>query len=88
MRDAVQSDLNLLLVVLGGVSLLVGALGIANVTLVVVAVSAYQQWTPVLGVEVPLASPLVGLVTGLLAGAYPSMRAARMEPIDALRSGT
>ncbi len=33
-RDAVESDLNLLFVVLGGVSLLVGAIGIANVTLV------------------------------------------------------
>lgn len=135
-RDAVQSDLNVLLLVLGGVSLLVGALGIANVTLVsvmertgeiglrralgasrghiaaqfliesasmglvggilgasvgtlvVVVVSAYQQWTPVLGVEVPLAAPFIGLVTGLLAGAYPSRRAARMEPVDALRSGT
>ncbi|MGH9155368.1 MAG: ABC transporter permease [Acidimicrobiales bacterium] len=34
MRDAVRSDLNLLLLLLGGVSLLVGGLGIANVTLV------------------------------------------------------
>ena len=33
-RDAVQSDLNLLFVILGGVALLVGAIGIANVTLV------------------------------------------------------
>jgi ABC-type antimicrobial peptide transport system permease subunit len=135
-RDAVQSDLSVLLLVLGGVSLLVGALGIANVTLVsvmertgeiglrralgasrrhiaaqfliesatmglvggilgaslgtlvVVAVSAHQQWTPVLDLELPLAAPVVGFVTGLLAGAYPSHRAARMEPVDALRSGT
>ena len=33
-RDNVQSDLDLLLLVLGGVALLVGAIGIANVTLV------------------------------------------------------
>lgn len=135
-RDAVQSDLNLLLIVLGGVSLLVGAIGIANVTLVsvmertgeiglrralgasrrhiaaqfllesasmgliggilgaslgtlvVIGVSAVQQWTPVLDPEVPLVAPLVGMATGLLAGTYPSRRAARMEPVDALRSGT
>ena len=34
MRDAVQNDLDLLFLILGGVSLLVGAIGIANVTLV------------------------------------------------------
>src|SRR6266498_3888405 len=33
-RDRVQSDLSLLFLMLGGVSLLVGAIGIANVTLV------------------------------------------------------
>ena len=33
-RDAVKNDLNLLFLILGGVSLLVGAIGIANVTLV------------------------------------------------------
>ena len=135
-RDAVQGDLNLLFLILGGVSLLVGAIGIANVTLVsviertgeiglrralgasrrhiaaqfllesgtmglaggvlgasvgtlvVVAVSAYNSWTPVLDPEVPLAAPLVGALTGLLSGAYPAIRAARMEPVDSLRSGT
>ena len=100
-REAVQSDLDILFLMLGGVALLVGAIGIANVTLVsvmertgeiglrralgasrqhisaqfllesstmgivggilgaslgtlvVVAVSAYQQWSPVLDFLAP-----------------------------------
>jgi putative ABC transport system permease protein len=136
LRGAVKNDLNALFLLLGGVSLLVGAIGIANVTLVsvlervgeiglrralgaarhhiagqfllestamglaggvvgtslgilvVVGVSAANTWTPVLQPWVPLGAPLLGALIGLLSGTYPSLRAASLEPVDALRSGT
>jgi macrolide transport system ATP-binding/permease protein len=136
LRAGVENDLNALFLLLGSVSLLVGALGIANVTLVsvlervgeiglrralgaarrhiaaqflvesgvmgllggivgaslgvlvVVIVSASRTWTPVLEPWVPLAAPLVGGLIGLLSGAYPSLRAAAMEPVESLREGT
>ena len=133
-RDAVQSDLNILFLMLGGLSLVVGAIGIGNITLVsvierigeiglrrsigatrrhiaaqfllestslgviggilgasigiliVVAVSAYQVWTPVLDPAVPFLAPVIGGAIGLVSGTYPALRAAHLEPIEAFRN--
>jgi macrolide transport system ATP-binding/permease protein len=136
LRGGIRSDLDVLFLLLSGVSLVVGAIGIANVTLVsvmertgeiglrralgatrrhiaaqfllesgvlgvlggilgasvgmlvVVAVAAYKSWTPVMDPTAPLLAPVLGGLVGLLAGAYPALRAGSLEPVDALRSGT
>ena len=133
-RDAVESDLNVLFLLLGGLSLIVGAIGIGNITLVsviertgeiglrraigatrghiaaqfllesaslgtvggilgasagillVVVVSVYQVWTPVLDPAAPFLAPLIGGAIGLVSGTYPALRAAHLEPVEAFRN--
>lgn len=129
----VQSDVNVVFLVLGAIALLAGGLGIANVTMLsvmervgeiglrralgarrsqiagqfivesaiigllggligsslgvlgVVIVSLTQQWTPVLDPFVAIGAALLGAAVGLAAGWLPARRAARIEPVTALR---
>jgi putative ABC transport system permease protein len=67
---------------LGTLGGLIGtALGIA----VTVLVAVLHHWTAVLNPATTLPAPLIGTAIGLFAGLYPALRAARVEPAEALR---
>jgi putative ABC transport system permease protein len=133
LQGEVSGDLAGLFLILALISLLIGAVGIANTTLVavlerteeiglrravgarprhiatqflaestalgtlggligtcigvgtVVIFAAAKDWTAVLNPAYTLPAPLIGSVVGLLAGAYPALRAARTSPLAALR---
>jgi putative ABC transport system permease protein len=133
LQAQVSGDLAGLFLILALISLLIGAVGIANTTLVavlerteeiglrraigarprhiaaqflaestalgtlggltgtcigvaiVVIFAAAKNWTAVLNPVYTLPAPLIGSIVGLLAGAYPALRAARTSPLAALR---
>jgi putative ABC transport system permease protein len=64
-----------------------GLIGTCTGAVIVVVVAAAKDWTAILNPGYTLPAPLIGAVVGLLAGAYPAMRAARTSPLAALRHG-
>lgn len=62
-----------------------GVLGNALGIVAVIAVALAQHWTPVLDSRLSVCGLLLGLVTGIGAGLYPAVRAARIEPASALQ---
>jgi putative ABC transport system permease protein len=76
LQSEVTGDLKGLFLILAAISLLIG---------VVVIFAAAKDWTAVLDPVYTLPAPLIGSVVGLLAGLYPSLRAARTSPLAALR---
>ncbi|MFD8521412.1 ABC transporter permease [Streptomyces capillispiralis] len=133
LENGVTGDLNSLFLLLAAISLVIGAIGIANTTLVavlertaeiglrrslgarprhiasqfltestvlgtlggligtaigvalVVCVAIARDWTAILQPWGVLPAPLIGSLVGLVAGLYPALRAATIEPVEALR---
>jgi putative ABC transport system permease protein len=133
LKASVTTTLNGLFLLLAGVSLVIGAVGIANITLVAVlertseiglrralggrprhiaaqflvetatlgalggligtalgtaatvGTAVAREWTPLIAPWTVVVAPFAGVITGLLAGVYPALRAAAIQPADALR---
>jgi len=71
----------------GIIGVIGGLAGTAIGVAAVVTIAATQGWAPAVEGWLPVAAPALGTVIGLAAGTYPALRAARIEPANALRSG-
>ncbi len=133
LREQVEGDVRLLVGILAGLALVVGAFQIANASLVsmlqrigeiglrralgasqydiagqlllesvligaigglagsslgvlaIVALSAARSWSPVLDLGLLVPSIVFAALLGAAAGAYPALRAARLDPLESLR---
>jgi putative ABC transport system permease protein len=65
--------------------LLGGLVGTSIGVAAVVGTAIDEQWTAILDPVTVLLGPAIGAVTGVLAGTYPALRAAAIQPLQALR---
>jgi putative ABC transport system permease protein len=80
-RGQIATQFLLESLVLGAIG---GTLGAALGVIGVTAVAVGKGWAPIVPLWVCVLAPLAGAATGVLAGAFPAMRAARVDPIVAL----
>ncbi|HEX6967579.1 MAG TPA: ABC transporter permease [Micromonosporaceae bacterium] len=69
-----------------GLGLIGGVVGTVAGVHITAATSLAKSWLVILDPVVLVGGPVVGMVTGLVAGVYPAIAAARIQPADALRS--
>ena len=80
-RDVtMQFLIETLLMTVGG-----GIAGIATGAIVSVVISAYAGWATHISVTAVLLGFVVSFVVGLVFGLYPAMKAAQLQPVDAMR---
>ena len=63
-----------------------GLIGSSLGTIIVVVGANSRGLVPTMDLRLTAIGPAVGLLAGIIAGAYPAMRASRVDPADALRS--
>ena len=62
-----------------------GLIGVSFGLFILLGVSIARHWTPVISPWVAPVGVIIGALVGLIAGTYPAIKAARVEPVDALR---